>query len=198
MGPTDGRVLTAAHGRAHDRHVGEMATPTTSCRAPVGGPRYPRTAMDDMLGPTATGAGAEPLGVPARPVGSPVRRAVWIAVGLLCVGLGCLGLVLPGMPATVFFIAAAAAFSKSSPRLEQWVLGLRGVGPLVRDYRAGLGMPRRAKVMAIATMTVAITVSVVLIDALPVRLAVVALGLVGAVVIVRVRERAPDTAAGAR
>jgi hypothetical protein len=47
-------------------------------------------------------------------------------------------------------------------------------------------------------MTVAITVSVVLIDALPVRLAVVALGLVGAVVIVRVRERAPDTAAGAR
>ena len=77
-------------------------------------------------------------------------RAGWLAVGLVCVGLGGLGIVVPGLPTTVFFIAAAACFSKSSPRLEAWVLGLRGVGPMVRDHRAGLGMPRRAKVLATA------------------------------------------------
>ena len=77
-------------------------------------------------------------------------RAGWLAMGLVCVGLGGLGIVLPGLPTTVFFIAAAACFSKSSPRLEAWVLGLRGVGPMVRDHRAGLGMPRRAKVLATA------------------------------------------------
>jgi len=33
------------------------------------------------------------------------------------------------------------------------------VGPLVRDHRAGLGMPRRAKVMAIGTMLVACSLS---------------------------------------
>ena len=80
------------------------------------------------------------------------KRLVWIPVGLLCVGLGGVGLVLPGLPSTIFFIGAAAAFSKSSPRLEAWVLDLRGVGPLIRDYRDGLGMPRRAKVIAIAMM----------------------------------------------
>jgi uncharacterized membrane protein YbaN (DUF454 family) len=76
-------------------------------------------------------------------------RAGWLAVGLLCVGLGGLGIVVPGLPTTVFFIAAAC-FSRSSPRLEAWVLGLRGIGPMVRDHRDGLGMPRRAKVVATA------------------------------------------------
>ena len=81
-------------------------------------------------------------------------RVGWLAMGLVCVGLGGLGIVIPGLPTTVFFIAAAACFSKSSPRLEAWVLGLRGVGPMVRDHRAGLGMPRRAKVLATACIVV--------------------------------------------
>jgi hypothetical protein len=81
-------------------------------------------------------------------------RAGWLALGLVCVSLGGLGIVVPGLPTTVFFIAAAACFSKSSPRLEAWVLGLRGVGPMVRDHRAGLGMPRRAKVLATTCITV--------------------------------------------
>lgn len=141
---------------------------------------------------TPTRAGAVPLGVAAPAGASPGRRRLlWIPVGLLCVGLGGLGIVLPGLPSTVFFIGAAAAFSRSSPRLEAWVLGLRGVGPLVRDYRAGLGMPRRAKVVAIAMMWTAIAVSVVAVDRPVVRLAVVALGLAGTVTIARVRGRRP-------
>lgn len=77
-----------------------------------------------------------------------VVRVSWLVGGLVCVGLGGLGVVVPGLPTTVFFIAAAGCFSKSSPRLEAWVLGLKGIGPLVRDHRAGLGMPRRAKLAA--------------------------------------------------
>jgi hypothetical protein len=114
---------------------------------------------------------------------------VWVPVGLACVALGGLGLVVPGLPATIFFIAAAGAFSRSSPRLERWVLGLRGVGPLVRDHRAGLGMPRRAKVVAIGMMSVAIAASVITIDHALARVGLVALGAVGATVIVRVRPR---------
>ena len=128
----------------------------------------------------------------AEVTGTPTlrRRLVWIPVGLLCVGLGGVGIVLPGLPSTIFFLAAAAAFSKSSPRLEAWVLDLRGVGPLIRDYRAGLGMPRRAKVIAIAMMWTAIVVSALAVDRPLVRLAVVLLGVAGTVTIVRVRGRA--------
>ena len=72
-------------------------------------------------------------------------RLFWFALGWVCVALGFIGAVLPVMPSTVFFIAAAACFARSSPRFEAWVLNLPGVGPLVRDYRAGTGMPRRVR-----------------------------------------------------
>lgn len=73
---------------------------------------------------------------------------LWIGLGSVSVALGGIGMVVPGLPTTIFFIAAAACFSRSSPRLERWVLDLPGIGSMVRDHRAGLGMPRRAKVIA--------------------------------------------------
>jgi uncharacterized membrane protein YbaN (DUF454 family) len=72
----------------------------------------------------------------------------------VCVALGGVGIVVPGLPTTVFFILAAWCFSHASPRLENWVLNLKGIGPLVRDHRAGLGMPRRAKFIATACIVV--------------------------------------------
>ena len=90
----------------------------------------------------------------ATPVRLGPARWAWLAGGWLAVGLGTLGVVVPGLPTTVFFIVAASCFSRSSPRFERWVLDLPGVGRMVRDHRAGLGMPRRAKVAAIATMAV--------------------------------------------
>lgn len=81
-----------------------------------------------------------------------LTRFAWMLAGLLAVGIGGLGVVLPGLPTTGFFVLAAWCFSKSSPRLEAWVLGLPGIGQLVIDYRDGLGMPRRAKGLAIAMM----------------------------------------------
>jgi uncharacterized protein len=87
-------------------------------------------------------------------------RWLWFAVGWLSVAVGTVGVLVPGLPTTVFFIVAAACFTRSSPRFEQWVLGLPRIGPLVRDYRSGLGMPRRSKVWAISTMVVVGLVSV--------------------------------------
>ena len=86
-------------------------------------------------------------------------RAVWFAFGWLAVGLGTLGIVVPGLPTTVFFIVAAACFSRSSPRFEQWVLDRPGIGPMVRDYRSGLGMPRSAKTVAISSIAVVCSLS---------------------------------------
>ena len=77
----------------------------------------------------------------------------------MAVALGSLGIIVPGLPTTVFFIGAAWCFGRCSPRLERWVLNLPAIGPMVRDHRAGLGMPRRAKQIALAMMWTAITLS---------------------------------------
>lgn len=123
--------------------------------------------------------------VPARSRSAPARWA-WFTLGWVAVALGGLGVVVPGLPTTGFFVLAASCFARSSPRFERWVLDLPGVGPLVRDYRAGMGMPRRAKVIAISMMAVAVGLSAGLaIDLWWARLAVVALGLVGVYVVLR-------------
>jgi uncharacterized protein len=110
-------------------------------------------------------------------------RLLWLAGGLLCVGLGGLGTVVPGLPTTIFFIGAAACFTRSSERLESWVLGLPGVGAMVRDHRAGLGMPRRAKVAAIASIVGFSTLAVVLAASGAFRLTVAVAALAGVAVV---------------
>ncbi|MEM8926301.1 MAG: YbaN family protein [Actinomycetota bacterium] len=107
-------------------------------------------------------------------------RLLWLAGGLLSVAIGGIGIVVPGLPTTVFFIIAAWCFSKSNERLERWVLELPGIGPMVQDYRNGLGMPRQAKVFAISTMGIACGISAgLLIDVWWVRLIVLAAGAFG-------------------
>jgi uncharacterized membrane protein YbaN (DUF454 family) len=77
-------------------------------------------------------------------------RWFWFATGFCAVGLGSVGVIVPGLPTTVFFIIAAWCFARSSPRFEAWVLGLPKVGAMVQSHRDGLGMPRRAKAIAIS------------------------------------------------
>ena len=138
---------------------------------------------------------------PPLPHRSPIARAGWVLVGLVAIVLGGVGIVVPGMPATVFFVIAAGCFSRSSPRLERWVLNLPHIGPLVHDYRAGLGMPRRAKLIAISMIVVFVTLSAVLfIASWPLRLAVLTLGVIGVAYItlrVPTRERVLDPRAPA-
>lgn len=120
-------------------------------------------------------------------------RWLWFALGWIAVGLGSIGILVPGLPTTVFFIVAASCFARSSPRFERWVLELPRVGPMVRDYRAGLGMSRRAKLIAIVTMLAFASLGIVLIRDSPVVAASIAVAvLVGAVYVglrVPTRER---------
>lgn len=129
----------------------------------------------------------------ARPPASGAARWLWLGVGWAAVVLGGVGIVVPGLPTTVFFIVAASCFARSSPRFEAWVLNLPRIGPMVRDHRAGLGMPRRAKVIALGSMWLFVGVSAYLTRGAPVAAAViVAVALAGTWYIVRrvpTRER---------
>ena len=108
-----------------------------------------------------------------------MARVAWAAFGLAAVAIGAIGIVVPGLPTTVFFIIAAWAFSKSSPRLEAWVLGLPRIGPMVQDHRNGLGMPRRAKLVAMSMIVVFAGGSALLLDSGVVRVGLVVLAAVG-------------------
>ena len=115
---------------------------------------------------------------PLAPAKSRIARGAWWIVGVLAVALGGIGVIVPGLPTTVFFIAAWA-FSKSSPRLGAWVLGLPRIGPMVHDHRNGLGMPRRAKFLATAMIVLFAGGSTWLADSSVLRSAILAAGAIG-------------------
>ncbi len=85
-----------------------------------------------------------------RPI-SLARRSVrvgWLVLGLVFVGLGFIGVVTPLMPTTIFLILAAGCFTRSSPRLEAWLLDHPRFGAALRSWRAEGAVPRRAKIAA--------------------------------------------------
>ncbi len=85
-------------------------------------------------------------------------RIIYFCLGWVMVALGVIGLVMPLMPGVVFLIAAAACFARSSPRLEAWLLDHPTFGKPLRDWRAAGAIPRPAKAMACAGMTIGFVV----------------------------------------
>jgi uncharacterized protein len=86
---------------------------------------------------------------------------MWLAAGLICVGLGAIGIVLPILPTTPFLLAAAACFCKSSERMYNWLLNNRWFGKYIRNYREGRGLTVRTKITALTVLWVTIGVSTV-------------------------------------
>ncbi|WP_268800191.1 YbaN family protein [Pseudomonas huanghezhanensis] len=83
-------------------------------------------------------------------------RFFLIAVGWLSVGLGVIGIFLPVLPTTPFLLLAAACFARSSPRFYHWLVNNKRLGPWIRDYLEGNGIPLKGKVYAIALMWISI------------------------------------------
>lgn len=115
---------------------------------------------------------------------APPLRPFAIALGALFALVGILGAILSGIPGTVFLIAAAWLWSRSSPRFERWLLGLPVAGEMVARYRAGRGMPPRTKVIACLSIAVAVTLSTPRIPVLVGQVVWVLLGLAGVAYIV--------------
>ena len=80
------------------------------------------------------------------------KKATLTLLGFICVLVGIIGIVVPGLPTTVFMIVAAWLFSISNPRFEKWLLGLPKIGPAISNFREGLGMPKKAKLFALSSI----------------------------------------------
>ncbi|MGY4532741.1 uncharacterized membrane protein YbaN (DUF454 family) [Pseudomonas sp. TE3786] len=87
---------------------------------------------------------------------NPAIRYALLTLGWLSVVLGVVGIFLPVLPTTPFLLLAAACFARSSERFYRWLVDHPKLGPWIRDYLDGNGIPLKGKVYAIGLMWLSI------------------------------------------
>ena len=108
---------------------------------------------------------------------------IWIVLGTISLGIGIVGVFIPGLPTTPFILLTAGLYVKSSDRLYQKLIHNRFIGSYVQEFRRNKGMTLKSKLTSIGAMWVMITISCVFfIDAVTGRLIILLLGAIGTLV----------------
>ena len=88
-------------------------------------------------------------------------RGLYVALGMLALALGVIGIFLPVLPTTPFVLLAAACFARGSQRFHRWLLEQRTFGPIVREWEQYRSIPYRTKLTAVVLMTLTFGASIV-------------------------------------
>ncbi len=87
------------------------------------------------------------------------KRIAFAVAGFVCIGLAFAGVVLPGLPTTIFLIAASWLFTKSCPWLEERLVRNRWFAPYLPYVDGCEPLPPKARRTAIAAMWGAVLLS---------------------------------------
>ncbi len=91
-----------------------------------------------------------------------MAKPIYFALGWLALGLGLLGIPLPGLPTTPFLLLAGFFFSRSSRRVHDWLTGHPLFGPPIRDWAERGAISRRAKGLAMLSIAAVFVLSLAL------------------------------------
>nr|WP_302830399.1 YbaN family protein [uncultured Bacteroides sp.] len=83
-------------------------------------------------------------------------KVFYILLGTLSLILGIIGIFLPLLPTTPFLLLTAALYVRSSPRLYDWLLRQKYLGPYIRNFRENKAIPLKAKIISVALIWITI------------------------------------------
>jgi len=87
-----------------------------------------------------------------------ISRYLLIALGWFCVGLAFIGVMVPGIPTTIFLIIALWAFAKSSKKLHAWLINHKKFGPILKNWQSHKIVPKKAKIVMVIFQIIAVMV----------------------------------------
>lgn len=97
--------------------------------------------------------------------GRSVRRWSFLILGLLSIGVGFIGVFLPGLPTTIFLIFASYCFTRSCPWLEDQLVRAPIFRPYLKYLDGERAMPLRARLSTVAMIWGASTISLLVVAA---------------------------------
>lgn len=77
-------------------------------------------------------------------------KVIYITLGSLSLGLGIAGIFLPLLPTTPFLLLTAALYFRGSPRLYEWLLRHKQLGPYIRHFREHKALPVHVKIVSVS------------------------------------------------
>jgi len=119
---------------------------------------------------------------------TPIKRILLIIAGILSLVLGIIGAFLPLLPTVPLVLLAAFCFARSSERLHQWMLKHRYFGPIIENFQAGRGIPRRVKYRTIVIIWISMGISCLIVARLWLCLMLVAIGVGVSVYLLRLPD----------
>jgi len=81
-----------------------------------------------------------------------LKKAAWLTLGFLLLGLAYIGLVTPGIPWSTPTVGAAYCFSKGSTRMHNWIMNHKIFGPFLRGWAEKRVFPVKARWLMVLTM----------------------------------------------
>ena len=126
-----------------------------------------------------------------------MQKQIWTIAGTISLGLGIVGIFVPILPTTPFLLLAAFFYGRGSQRFHDWLVYRSRFSGYIYNYRAGLGIPLKQKVLTIALLWLTIGFSVVFVtDNWWIRalLVIVAAGVTTH--LARIKVQRPDPGAG--
>ena len=96
-----------------------------------------------------------------------MKKAFYILLGFIGLGLGFVGAVLPLLPAFPFLVLAAFGFARGSDRLHRWFINTRLYRRNLKSALAGRGMTVGAKIRLMVTVTLALLIGFIAMRRIP-------------------------------
>jgi uncharacterized membrane protein YbaN (DUF454 family) len=106
-----------------------------------------------------------------------VKKAVLIVSGLVCLGLGVTGLLLPIVPATPFLLLAVWCFARSSDKLYAKLKNNRLIGSFIREFMGRRIVRKRVIKTALIFLWLSVIIALLLAKNPWLRLLILAFGL---------------------
>ena len=113
-----------------------------------------------------------------------MKKYIFITGGIICVSLGFIGVVVPGLPTTPFLLLASFLFYNSSKRMHN-ALNKSFLGKYINRYNNKKGVPLKTKLTSLLLMWTMMSISIFgVIEKNNIRILVAFLGLIGTLSII--------------
>ncbi len=97
-----------------------------------------------------------------------IKKAFFIVLGCLSLGLGAVGAVLPILPTVPFLMLAAFCFAKSSEKLHNWFISTKLYKKNLESFVQGKGMTMKTKIRIMVMVTILMSIGFIMMHAVPV------------------------------